>query len=73
MLRELRDEVPATQEKWRTRVWRLAFGGKYDNECFFRGMMSADNEWLFSDNKEKLSKSCRTLTWNPSGVAVVDE
>ena len=30
------------------------FGGQHDNEYTLRGMMWADNYWLFSDNREKL-------------------
>ena len=45
-------------------------GGENDNEYVLRGMMWADNCWLFCDNKERLlcmvNKNCWTWTWNPS-------
>ena len=42
------------EEKWRAQGWGLSFGGQLDNEYALRGMMWADNYWLFSDNREKL-------------------
>ena len=36
------------------RMGRFAFGGENDNEYVLRGMMWADNCWLFCDNKERL-------------------
>ena len=41
------------EEKW-NRGWGLAFGGENDNEYVLRGMMWADNYWLFFDNKQRL-------------------
>ena len=32
----------------------LLFGGQHDNVYVLRGMMWADNDWLFCDNKERL-------------------
>ena len=32
----------------------LPFGGQHDNEYVLRGMMWADNFWLFCDNRERL-------------------
>ena len=32
----------------------LSFGGQHDNEYTLRGLVWADNDWLFSDNREKL-------------------
>ena len=42
------------EEKWRTKGWGLSFGGQQDNEYTLRGMMWADNYWLFSESREKL-------------------
>ena len=42
------------EEKWRAKGWELPFGGQHDNEYVLRGMMWADNYWLFSDNRERL-------------------
>ena len=42
------------EEKWRAKGWALPFGGQNDNECVLRGMMWADNCWLFSDKREGL-------------------
>ena len=42
------------EEKWRAKSWGLSFGGQHDNEFSLRGMMWADNYWLFSDNREEL-------------------
>ena len=39
---------------WRAKGWGFSFGGQYDNEYTLRGMMWADNNWLFSDHREKL-------------------
>ena len=41
------------KEKRRAQGWGLSFGGQHDNEHALRGMMWADNYWLFSDNREK--------------------
>ena len=32
----------------------LSFGGEHDSEYTLRGMMWADNYWIFSDNREQL-------------------
>ena len=37
------------EEKWKANGWRLPFGGQHDHECVLRGMMWADNYWLFCD------------------------
>ena len=42
------------EEKWHVKGWGLSFGRQYDNEYTLRGMMWADNNWLFGDNREKL-------------------
>ena len=42
------------EEKWRARSCGLSFGGQQDNEYVLRGMMWADNYWLFSDIRERL-------------------
>ena len=39
------------EEKWKTQGWGVPFGG-HDKEYVLRGMMWADNYWLFSDNRE---------------------
>ena len=39
------------EEKWRAKGWGLSFGGLHDNEYTLRGMMWADNYWLFCDNR----------------------
>ena len=41
------------RKKWRAQGWGFSFGGQHDNEYTLRGMMWADNYWLFSDNREK--------------------
>ena len=41
------------EEKWRAKGWGLSFGGQHDNEYTLRGVMWADNYWLFSDSTEK--------------------
>ena len=38
-------------EKCRAKRWGLPFGGQHDNEYVLRGMMWADNCWLFCDNE----------------------
>ena len=40
------------EEKWKARDWGLSFGGKSDNEYVLRGMMWADNYWLFCHDRE---------------------
>ena len=42
------------EEKWKTRGWKLSLGGKNDSEHVLRGMMWADNCWLFCGIKERL-------------------
>ena len=42
------------EEKWKANGWELPFGGQQNNEDVVRGMMWADNHWLFCDNREKL-------------------
>ena len=42
------------EEKWKAKGWGVTFGGQHDNEYVLRGMMWADNCWLFCDNKERL-------------------
>ena len=42
------------EEKWKAKGWGVTFGGQHDNEYVLRGMMWADNCWLFFDNKERL-------------------
>ena len=44
--------------KSRAKGWGLPFGGQRDNEYKLRGLVWADNEWLFSDSKEKLVCIC---------------
>ena len=69
------------EKKWRARGWGLSFGGQYDNENTLRGMMWADNYWLFSDNREKLIcmvndliEELLDLDMEPkAGIAVVDK
>ena len=39
------------EEKWEANGWGLPFGGRHDNEYVLRGMMLADNYWLFCDIK----------------------
>ena len=51
-----------SEEKWRAKGWGLSFGGQHDNACLLRGMMSADNKWLFWDNKERLICIVNDLT-----------
>ena len=46
--------------KQRRNRLEIAFGGEGDDEYLLWGMMWADNNWLFSDDKEKL-----TLTLHP--------
>ena len=40
------------KEKWRAKGWELPFGGQQDNEYVLRGMMWANINWLFSNNRE---------------------
>ena len=40
------------EEKWKTRGWGLSFGGESDNAYVLRGMMWADNYWLFCHDRE---------------------
>ena len=40
--------------KWKAKGWELPLGGQHDNEHVLRGMIWADNNWLFCDNKERL-------------------
>ena len=43
------------RESEKARGWGLSFGGENDNEQYvLRGMMWADNHWLFCDNKERM-------------------
>ena len=42
------------EEKWNAEGWGLSFGEEHDSEYTLRGMMWADNYWMFSDNREKL-------------------
>ena len=35
------------EEQWKTNGWGLPCGGQHDNEYVLRGMMWADNFWLF--------------------------
>ena len=42
------------EEKWRAKGWGLPSGGQHDNGYTLRGMMWADNYWLFSDHSKKL-------------------
>ena len=42
------------EEKWRAKGWGLSFGRQHDNEHTLRGMMWADNYWLFSHSREEL-------------------
>ena len=51
------------EEKWRAKGWGLPFGGQHDNEYVLRGMMWADNYWLFSDNREKLIFVVNIIIW----------
>ena len=39
---------------WKARGWGPPLGGEKDNEYVVRGMMWADNCWLFCDSKERL-------------------
>ena len=43
------------EEKWRAKGCELSFGGQHDNEYTLRGMMWADNYWMFSHNQENLN------------------
>ena len=43
------------EEKWKTKGWRLALGGKRNDELLFTGMMWANNYWFFSDDRETLT------------------
>ena len=47
--------IAQAEKKWKAKRWRVAFGKEGDGECFFSGMMWADNYWIFSDDKEKLT------------------
>ena len=40
------------EEKWKANGWGLPFGGQHDNEYVLRGMMWADNYWLFCDQRK---------------------
>ena len=40
--------------KWKANGWRLPWGGQQDNNFVLRGMMWADNYWLFCDNRDGL-------------------
>ena len=40
------------EERWKAKGW--SFGGQHDIEHTFRGMMCANNNWILSDNREKL-------------------
>ena len=42
------------EEKWKAKGWGLPFGAQHENEHVLRGMMWADNYWLFRDNNERL-------------------
>ena len=42
------------EENWKAKGWGLPFDGQHDNEYVLRGMMWADNYWLFCDNRERL-------------------
>ena len=39
------------EEKRRASGWGLSFGGQHDTEYTLRGIMWADNYWIFSDNR----------------------
>ena len=60
------------EEKWRAKGSGLPFGGQHDNEYKLRGMMWADNHWLFSDSREVLICMVNEITeepmdlWSPS-------
>ena len=41
------------EEKWRAKGWGLCFGGQHDGVCALRGMMWADNYWLFGGSREE--------------------
>ena len=43
------------ETKGKVTGWRVAFGGEGDDEYLLSGVMSADNYWLLSDDKEKLT------------------
>ena len=43
------------EEKWRVFGLGSSFGRQHDKEFTFRGMMLADNCWLFSDSRERLT------------------
>ena len=40
------------EEKWKAKGWGLSCGPENDNEYVLRGMMWADNYWLFCDKRE---------------------
>ena len=68
------------EEKWKANGWGLPFGGQHDNEYVLRGMMWADNYWLFCDNKERLTRMVNDiieelldLDMAQAGIAVVDK
>ena len=61
-------------EKLKAGGWKLAFGGQTDNDYVLRGMMWADNCWLFCDHKESLVCMVNDIieevldwTWSPDG------
>ena len=42
------------EEKWTPKGWGSSFGGEHDSEYTLRGVMWADNFWIFSEDREKL-------------------
>ena len=51
------------EEKWKAREWRVAFGGKYDNEYVLRGVMWVDHYWLFSEGAHGHEPKPESLRW----------
>ena len=43
------------ERRWKAKGWEIMFGGGEDDEHRFSGMMWADNDWIFSDDKDKLT------------------
>ena len=57
---------------WKAKGWGVPFGGEGDDEYRFSGMMGADNYWIFSDDREKLTYMVNDIikqlmgTWSPN-------
>ena len=47
--------------RWKAKGWRITFGSEQYDEYRCSGVISADNYWIFSVDKDK-------LTWMANGI-----